>query len=148
MMPSSSTFSAVRRERRAGGGDVDDQLGGAGGRRAFGRAEALDDAVVDDAVLREKLARQVHVLGRDAHLAVVRRAERGRDIVEVRHGAHVDPGLRHRDHDVGLAEAELVDQHDARSRRPEYVSRIWSSPVTPKCTAPAPSCVVMSEAER
>ena len=44
----------VRRERRAGGGDVDDQLGGAGGRRAFGRAEALDDAVVDDAVLGEE----------------------------------------------------------------------------------------------
>ena len=27
--------------------------------------------------------------------------------------AHVDPGLRHRDHDIGLAEAEPVDQHHA-----------------------------------
>ena len=43
-------------ERRAGGGDVDDQFGGAGGRRAFGRAGALDDAVVDDAVLGEEAA--------------------------------------------------------------------------------------------
>jgi hypothetical protein len=42
------------------------------------------------------------------------RAERGRDIVEVRHGAHVDPGLRHRDHHIGVAEAELVEQHHAR----------------------------------
>ena len=41
-------------ERRAGRGDVDDQLGGAGRRRAFGRARAFDDAVVGDAVLREK----------------------------------------------------------------------------------------------
>ena len=28
------------------------------------------------------------------------------------------------------------------------VSRIWSSPVTPKCTPPCASCAVMSEAER
>ena len=28
--------------------------------------------------------------------------------------AHVDPGLRHRDHDIGLAEAERLEQHDAR----------------------------------
>ena len=41
-------------ERRAGGGDVDDELGRAGGRRAFGRAEALDDAVIGDAVLGEE----------------------------------------------------------------------------------------------
>jgi hypothetical protein len=27
-------------------------------------------------------------------------------------------------------------------------SRIWSSPVTPKCTAPRPNWVVMSEADR
>ena len=47
----------------------------------------------------------------------MRRAERGRDIVEIRHRAHVDPGLRHRDHDIRLAEAEPVDQHDALRRR-------------------------------
>ena len=29
------------------------------------------------------------------------------------HGAHVDPGLRHRDDDIGKAEAEAFDQHDA-----------------------------------
>ena len=42
--------------------------------------------------------------------------ERGGDVVEVRHGAHIDPGLRHRHHHVGAAEAELVEQHDARLR--------------------------------
>ena len=109
----------VGRERRAGGGDVDDQLGGAGRRRAFGRAEAFDDAVVDDAVRGEEIARQVHVFGGDAHLAVVREAERGGDIVEIGHAAHVDPGLRHRDHDIGMTEAEPFDQHHALYPRRE-----------------------------
>ena len=40
-------------------------------------------------------------------------AETGRDVVEVGHGADVDPGLRHRDHDIGAAEAEAVDQQHA-----------------------------------
>ena len=41
-------------------------------------------------------------------------AERGGDIVEIGHGAHVDPGLRHRHDDIGVAEAERLEQHDAR----------------------------------
>ena len=39
--------------------------------------------------------------------------ERGGDVVEIGHAAHVDPGLRHRDHDIGEAEAEPFDQHHA-----------------------------------
>ncbi len=39
--------------------------------------------------------------------------EAGGDIVEVGHGADVDPGLRHGDHHIGAAEAEAVDQQDA-----------------------------------
>ena len=38
-------------------------------------------------------------------------AERGGDVVEIGHGAHVDPGLRHRHHDIGKAKAEALDQH-------------------------------------
>ena len=106
-------LQAVGGERRAGGGDVDDQLGGARRRRAFGRARAFDDAVIDDAVGGEEIARQVHVFGRDPHLAVVAQPERGRDVVEIGHAAHVDPGLRHRDHDIGEAEAEPLDHHHA-----------------------------------
>ena len=41
------------------------------------------------------------------------RAETGGDVVEIGHGADVDPGLRHRDHDIGAAEAEIVDQQHA-----------------------------------
>ena len=41
-------------------------------------------------------------------------AERGRHVVEIRHGAHIDPRLRHRDHHVGFAEAEPVEEDDAR----------------------------------
>jgi hypothetical protein len=40
----------VGRQCCAGGRDVDNQFGGAGSRRAFSRAEALDDAVIDNAV--------------------------------------------------------------------------------------------------
>ena len=37
--------------------------------------------------------------------------ERGRHVVEIGHIAHVDPGLRHGDGDIGEAEAELIDEH-------------------------------------
>ena len=47
-------LEAVGGERRAGGGDVDDHLGGADRRRAFGGAGAFDDAVIDDAVRRQR----------------------------------------------------------------------------------------------
>jgi hypothetical protein len=60
----------------------------------------------------EKIAREIHVFGRDAHLAVVLEAERRRHIVEIRHAAHVDPGLRHRHDHVGMAEAQIVDEDD------------------------------------
>ena len=105
-------LEAVGGERRAGGRDVDDQLGGAGRRRALGRARAFHDAVVGDAVRGEEVAREIHVFGGDAHLALVLEAERGRDVVEVGHAVHVDPGLRHRHHHVGMAEAEPVDEDD------------------------------------
>ena len=45
-------------------------------RRALGGAEALDDAVAGDAHLREEAARQVHVLGGDAHAPAVQRGGR------------------------------------------------------------------------
>ena len=40
------SFQRIGRERRAGRGDVDDELGRARRRRALGRAEALDDAII------------------------------------------------------------------------------------------------------
>ena len=141
-------FEPVGGKRRAGGGDVDDQLGGAGRRRAFGRAGAFDDAIIDDAVLGKEAAREVDVFGGDPHLAVVLEAERGGDVVEIGHGAHVDPGLRHGDDDIGEAEAELVDEAPLRDRRRAIISRTRSSPVMPRCTAPSASCVVISAAER
>ena len=106
-------LEAVGGERRAGRGDVDDELGGAGGGRGFGRARAFHDPVVGDAVRGEELARQVHVLGGEPHLAMMLETEGGRDVVEVRHALHVDPGLRHRHHHVGVAEAERIDEHHA-----------------------------------
>ena len=40
-------------------------------------------------------------------------AEAGGDVVEVGHGADIDPRPRHRDHDIGVAEAERVDHEHA-----------------------------------
>ena len=82
-------------------------------RRTFGRAGALDDAVVDDAVGGEECPGEIDVFGRDPHPPVMLRAESGGDVVEVGHGADVDPGLRHGDHDIGAAKTEIVDQQDA-----------------------------------
>ncbi len=42
-----------------------------------------------------------------------REPERGRDVVEIGHVAHVDPGLRHGDHDIGVAKAESGHHDDA-----------------------------------
>jgi hypothetical protein len=64
----------------------------------------------------EEVAREVHVFGGDPHLAVVAQPERGCDVVEVGHGTHIDPRLRHRDHHVGEAEAELGEEHHALVR--------------------------------
>ena len=136
MMPSSTHLQPVGGERRAGGGDVDDQLGGAGGRRAFGRAEALDDAVVDDAVLREEVARQVHVFGRDPHLAVVAqrgtrsRRRRGRPCC-ARRSRPAAPRPRHwRSRSRARRSARRAASASG------IISRTRSSPVTPRCTAP------------
>ena len=62
-------------------------------------------------MLGEEAAREVQVLGRDPHLAVVLDAERGRHVVEIGHAVHVDPGLRHRHDHIGVAEAERLDEH-------------------------------------
>ncbi len=114
MTPSSSGFSALAAKRRAGGRDVDDELGRARGRRALGRAQALDDAIVGDAMFGEKAAGQVDVFGRDPHpLAALGAIGRG-DVVEIGHRAHVDPGLRRGDHHVGVAEAERAQELEPR----------------------------------
>ena len=73
-------------------------------------------------MLREEGAREAHVFGRDPHLAVVAQAEGRRHVVEIGHAAHVDPGLRHRDRDIGMAEAEPADQHDARGEVVDHLA--------------------------
>ena len=40
-------------------------------------------------------------------------AETRRDVVEIGHGAYIDPGLWHRHHDIGAAKAEAIDQKHA-----------------------------------
>lgn len=75
-------------------------------RRALGRAEAFDDAVVGHAVVGEEGAGQVHVFRGDAQPASVAGAETLCDVGQVGHRIDVDPHLRHRDDDAGMAEAQ------------------------------------------
>ena len=63
-------------------------------------------------MLAEEAAREVHIFGRDPHALAGSRAQRGRDVVEIGHRAHIDPGARNRDHDIGIAEAERGEQQE------------------------------------
>ena len=102
----------VRRERRAGRGDVDDELGRARGGRAFGCAEALNNSIIRHALLGEEAAREIDILCRNPHPLAAARAIGRCDILEIRHGAHVDPGARRGDHHIGVTEAEGAQEFE------------------------------------
>ena len=140
-------FQSVGGKRGARRGDIDDHFGGAGRRRALGGAGAFDDAIVDHAMRGEEVARQIGVFGGEPHLALVLETERRGDIVEIGHVADVDPGLRHRDDDIGKTEAQSRDQHDAFVDC-GIISRTRSSPVMPRCAAPCASWAVISAADK
>ena len=53
-------------------------------------------------------------------------AKLGGDIVEIGHGAHVDPGLRHGDRDIGKTEAERFEQHDLVVRTLDIADQVLS----------------------
>ena len=136
-------------QRRAGRGDVDDDVGRAGGGGAFGGAEAFDDAVELDAVLGgEELLGQAPVFGGDGEAAAVAGAEIGGDVAEIGHGIDIEPDIRHGDDDIGMAEAEADAEFGAFDPLPASPSRTRSSPVTPKSTEPRPISREISEAER
>ena len=65
-------------------------------------------------VLGEEPAGQIDVFGCHPHALAALCVEGGRHVLEVGHGAHVDPGLRHRDDDVGVTEAERRQHGHAR----------------------------------
>ena len=81
--------------------------------RTLHRAGALDNAVIDDAVGGKECPGEVDVFGCHPHPPVMLGTESGGDVIEISHGADVDPGLRHGDHHIGAAEPEAVDQQDA-----------------------------------
>src|SRR4029078_13743094 len=95
-------------ERRAGGGDVDDQLSGSRGRRGLRRADALEDAIAGDAVTGEEAARQIHVFGGDAEPPAMHAGELRGDVLEVGHARDVDPAIRHGDDTAGADEPEAL----------------------------------------
>ena len=72
----------------------------------------FDDPVIDYAVLGEEAAGQVGVFGRKPHFAFVLEPKCGGDIVEIGHVAHVDPGLRYGNNNIGEAEAEASRHAD------------------------------------
>ena len=62
----------------------------------------------------EEAAGEVDVLRRDPHALAALGAIGRRDIVEIGHGAHVDPRLGRGDHDIGVAEAERAQELEPR----------------------------------
>ena len=119
MMPSEEDLQVVGLQRRAGRGDVDDDVGRAGGRSAFGGAEAFDDAVELDAVLAgEELLGQPPVFGGDRQPPAMAGAEIGGDVAEVGHGIDIEPDFRNGNDDIGMAEAEAGAEFRAACRLP------------------------------
>ena len=105
----------VGAQRRAGRGDVDDDVGQTRRRRALGGAQALDDAVNLDAVLlREELLGEPPVFGGDPQPPAMALAEIGGDVVEIGHGVDVEPDVGNGNHDIGAAEAEPCGDLGAR----------------------------------
>ena len=109
-------FQRIGAQSRAARRDIDDDLGLPRRRRALCRAQTLDDAVVSDAVGAEKLSGEIYIFRRHPHPLAAPGAEGGGDIFDIRHAAHVDPGLRHGDDDIGIAEAQRREQLHARVR--------------------------------
>ena len=58
----------------------------------------------------EEAAGEVHIFGRDPHALAGPGAQRGRDIVEIGHRTHVDPGAGHGHHHIGIAEPERCEK--------------------------------------
>ncbi len=61
----------------------------------------------------KEVAREIGIFGGEPHLAFVLEPECGRHIIEIGHGAHVDPGLRNRDDNIGEAKSQSCDQNHA-----------------------------------
>ena len=69
-------------------------------------------AIIRHALLGEEAAREVHILRRNPHPLSPARAIGRRDILEIGHGAHVDPGARRGDDDIGVSESEGAQEFD------------------------------------
>ena len=78
----------------------------------LGRAKALDDAVIGDAVRSKMPARQVDVFGSDTHAPVMARMEGCGHILDVGHGPDIDPGLGHGHDDIGVAKPQRGEHDD------------------------------------
>ena len=110
-------LQAVGAKRLTRRRDIDDQLGGASGRRAFGRSRAFDDAVIAEAFGAEEAPRRDSCIwSRRAASGHAEPAEGHRDLLEICDGRDVDPAPRHGDDDIGKAEAELLNEANPRRR--------------------------------
>jgi hypothetical protein len=122
----------VRPQRLAGGGDVGNRLGGSVLDRALGRALAVDQLVIRHPLRLQEIADQPVILGGDPQPVAMRRAKARCRRVQVIHGFHVDPDVRHRDDQVGMAEAQPLPVPPLRAQHPPGASRTRSDPVTPR----------------
>jgi len=49
-------------------------------------------------------------------------AEGSSDVVDIRHRAHIDPSLRHRDYHIGETKSKSIDQHHAFVRVRDHLA--------------------------
>ena len=89
-------------------------------------------------MLGEIAAGEIDVLGRDPHPFAAPGAVGRGDVIEIGHGAHVDPGLWRRDHDIGVAKAERAQEFEPRLG----IGRLLAHQILARdaeCAAPAES---------
>ncbi len=108
--PVGQDLQAVGGQGRPGGGDVDDQLGGARRRGPLGGARRFGDPVVGHPVPGEEGPGLDHVLGGHPHAPAGAGQHVVRHLLQVGHGLDIEPASGDRHHEVGAAEPQGPQQ--------------------------------------
>ena len=93
-------------------GDVGDGLCGFILDRAFGRPLAVDQRIIRDTGAAQEFPHQPVVFRRDAQAEPVLVAEGRGGGIQIIERINIDPGLRHRDDQIGMPEGELFYRGD------------------------------------
>ena len=110
--PIADDLQAVRRQGRAGRGDVHHKLGRSGSRGPLGRAAGLHDPVVGNAVFGKEGAGLAHIFGGHAQASSSAGKIGCCDLIKVGHHVDIDPALRRGHDQIGPSKTKSPKQHD------------------------------------